>query len=342
MDTVSKVALGASIEESTVTIGVGKDDYLAMLERCVNELGITYLDSAESYLASETTIGEWISQPGNRDRVTIGSKFSYPYTSILGQPLGVPFTQPDIIGACDRALGQMQTDHLDIFWMHWPDPKGFDWDQVMGAFAELKAAGKIRYSGLCNVYSPQTLSDVVALSDEKGYPRPDFLQNEFHLIYAEAMQPVVARANELGIDYVAYSPLAGGLLTGKYDFAATDPKGEGAIPEGSRWSVWKGAYPLPSYWNKKLSDRMTRFQARAQELGISVAALAMSWVFNHPGIRTTITGPRKPYHLDDIQRAMNFVMNEALFNELAELFRGVDASLEDYDLDFNDFSNTNS
>ena len=240
---VSPIGLG------TMTFGeqVGRDAAHRILDHAL-ERGVNFIDSAEMYPvparretfgASETIIGEWFaSRPGVRQRVVLATKVAGPSRSMDWIRNGsVDLTPSEIVQACDASLARLQTDVIDLYQIHWPNRNGpwfgalyFDpakdrpttsIHEQLQALAGLVQAGKVRAIGVSNE-TPWGLCEFVRLAEEHGLPRVASVQNPYALVNRALDNGLDEALHRTGVSLLAYSPLAFGTLTGKYDEAGFD------------------------------------------------------------------------------------------------------------------------
>ncbi len=305
----------------TMTFGEQVDEpgAFAILDRSL-EAGVNFIDTAEMYSvptraetygATETIIGNWLQQrPGARQRLLLATKAAGPSRGMDWIRQGRPemFAQ-DIIDSCDASLKRLKTDVIDLYQLHWParnvptfgnpyfDPakerQTASIEEQLQAFATLIRQGKVRAIGLSNE-SPWGVAEFVRLAELHGLPRIATVQNAFNLIN---------RAPENGLDEVmfrcevsllAYSPLAFGLLSGKYDasgfIAAAEPQARMARFESVRQGRWGRSQCL-------LAAR--RYNELAREHGMTPPRMALAFCFSKWQVTSTILGVTSVAQLDE-------------------------------------------
>ena len=300
---VAALALGAAgfggIGGARRLVGRGETqaEAHALLDRAV-ALGINLVDTAGTYGdgASERIIGAWLRARGAavRDRIRISSK-----VGIRGG-LG----RGHVLDEVDRSLGRLGVETLDFYLAHVPDP-ATPWDEVLRTFEALVERGKVRRIGVSNV----SAADLAALAAAGGGVR--FVQNPFNLLHrTDADNGVLAACRRLGLQYTPYSPLAGGLLSGRYTL-------EGAIPEdtriGQRPDLYAGA------WTPANALRVARLKAAAAARAVSPAGLATWWLLRCPFVTSIVVGARRPEQLEAlVGEAHRLPPDEALWRDLGE------------------------
>jgi aryl-alcohol dehydrogenase-like predicted oxidoreductase len=302
--------LGSELEVSTMGLGCmsmsgtyGSDfddaESRATLHRAV-ELGVTLFDTADVYgpFANEAFIGHALREV--RDRVVLSTKFGFVRDS-TGVDHGFNGTPAYVRHSCDLSLQRLGTDHIDLYWQHRVDP-GTPIEETVGAMAELVAAGKVRYIGLSEV-GPETLRRA------HGVHPVAAVQSEYSLQSRDVENGILPACRELGVGFVAYSPLGRGLLTG----TITDPD-DLADDDWRRHS--------PRFQADALAHNLALVEASrevAAELGSSPAQLALAWVLAQGQDVVPIPGTKRRKYLEQNVDAASLVLTEAQLARLAEL-----------------------
>jgi len=290
---VSVLALGGAgfggIGSARRLIGRGETEAEAhaLLDRAV-ALGINLVDTAGTYGdgASEQIIGAWLRARGAavRDKVRISSKIG------LRGGLG----RDHVLAEVDRSLARLGVDALDFYLAHVPDPAQ-PWDEVLRTFELLALRGKVRRIGVSNVSAAdlEALAQLApASSAGTGASGFCFVQNPLNLLRQDdAKNGVIAACRRLGLSYMAYSPLAGGLLGGAYTL-------EGTIPAGTRVAFRPDLYAAA--WTPANAARVARLTAEAAEAAVSPAGLATWWLLQHPAVTAIVLGARRPDQLESM------------------------------------------
>ena len=295
---VSRVCLGTMTFGMQNTEAEGHAQLDAALAR-----GVTFIDTAEMYPVpamaetvhrTESIVGSWLKQ-GPRDRVVLATKVA-AHSAMTWIRDGARLDRAQIRTAVEGSLRRLQTDHIDLYQIHWPDryvPKfgGLHFNEAeyyshapiletMQAMAELQAEGKIHHYGLSNE-TPWGTCRYLHLAERHGLPRPVSIQNAYSLLnrtYDSHMAEVSYHEN---LPLLAYSALAFGYLTGKY-------RG-GHLPEGSRVALFP-EYPQ-RYKAKVNREEATEASARlADEAGISLTTLALRFAASRPFMGAVIIG----------------------------------------------------
>jgi aryl-alcohol dehydrogenase-like predicted oxidoreductase len=261
------------------------------------EVGINFIDTADSYGASEERLG--IALKGRRDQVVIATKFG----SQMGE--GKVGAAPAYVrSAAERSLRKLGVDQIDLYQLHRPDPNTPIAD-TLGALAELVAEGKVREIGCSNFSAAQLEEAERAVKD--GAPRFVSVQNQYNLLHRNDEHEAIPAVEKLGLAYLPFFPLASGLLSGKYH------RGE-APPEGTRLQRWgERAAGALSDANFDILDKLT---AWSQDHGHNLLDLAIAWLASKPYIASVIAGATKPEQVSANAAAADWVLSDA---ELAEV-----------------------
>lgn len=251
------------------------------------DAGGNFVDTADRYTAgtSEQWIGEFIEESGTRDRIVLATKFTF--NAEPGNPNAGGNGRKNIYRAVEGSLRRLKTDYIDLYWLH-------AWDgltpveEVARTLDDLVTAGKVRYVGLSDTpawYAAryQTIAEL------RGWERLSALQLEYSLVARNLEREHLILAQELGMGICPWSPLAGGLLTGKYERGDSGISGEGRIK-----TARDSGDPLMDRYNTERSWKIVRdLNEVAKEMGKKSAEVALNWVATQPGISSTIIGATK-------------------------------------------------
>ena len=278
----------------------------AVLDAFVAE-GFTAIDTADVYSRwvpgndseSERIIGRWLKARGNRDRVVIATKVG----SDMGQGRR-DLRASWIVKAVEGSLTRLQTDVIDLYQTHWPDPATPE-EETLTAYDTLIKAGKVRAIG-CSNYDAKLLSNALTLSQTKGLPRYETVQNEYNLYnrtaYEGAVQDIVVAK---GLGAIPYYSLASGYLTGKYRTEAD--RAQSARGQGmSRFMTPRGTVLLAA------------MDAVAARTGSALPEIALAWILAQPGITAPIASATSVKQLASLARGARLVLSAG---DLAELTR---------------------
>ncbi|GAA5061636.1 aryl-alcohol dehydrogenase-like predicted oxidoreductase [Thermocatellispora tengchongensis] len=234
-------------------------------------------DTADSYGGgrSEEWLGRWLSDRGVRDQVVVATK--------VGKPVGdgAGLSERHIRRQVEVSLRRLRTDHLDLYLTHVHDP-GTPVEETVTAFDRLAREGKIRHYGMSNCTGTH-FRPVVEAADRLGVTRPINVQDDYNLLNRAAESDVMVACSGSGAGFTAFSPLAGGLLTGKH---------RAGTPAGSRLDL------LPGWYAEHDEGHLTRGIARlveaAEDYDLPPAALALAWVPAEPAVISALVAPRSP------------------------------------------------
>ena len=262
-------------------------------------LGLTSFDTADAYGGgrSESAIGKWIAATGNRPTLT--TKTFNPMD--VGQDHGL--RRDRILRQLETSLERLGVDHVDVYLAHEPDPDT-PVEETIGAFEELVDRGVIRAYGVSNV-TADDLRRALAVG------KPALVQNFYSLLDRGDEQDLLPLCRDHGIAYEAFSPLAGGVLTGKYH------RGEPA-PSGSRMEQRPG--PYGAFMIDRVFDALDAFAEVAARRGIDLGTLAHAWLLAQPDLTAFVSGPRRPEHVRAAAAAAEVRLSQDEADELAALF----------------------
>jgi aryl-alcohol dehydrogenase-like predicted oxidoreductase len=308
---VSPLCLGTMTFGTEWGWGSPKDTVFAILDRYF-AAGGNFLDTADGYTngKSEELIGEWLVARNMRDQAVVATKFTFGARP--GDPNAGGNGRKNIHRALEGSLRRLKTDYVDLYWMHaWDGVTPVE--EVVRSLDDLVRAGKIRYAGFSDVPG-WYLGRAQTLCELRGLAPLIALQLEYSLVERTIEREHVAAAQELGLGITPWSPLASGLLTGKYRRDGVKAAGDG------RLQAIKDM-PNPSF-QKLFSERnwtiVDTLLAVAKELGRPPAQVALSWVAKRPGVTSTIIGATKLPQLDENLRALEVEIPAPLAKKLDE------------------------
>jgi aryl-alcohol dehydrogenase-like predicted oxidoreductase len=273
---VSVVGLGCN----NFGMRIDQDATDAVIDAAIDH-GVTFMDTADVYGGrgkSEEMMG--VALKGKRDKVVLATKFANPMGDGPEMQGG---SRRYIMQAVEASLKRLQTDYIDLYQMHRPDP-ATPIDETLGALDDLVKQGKVRYIGNSN-FTGWMIADADWTSKSDHLTRFVSAQNNYSLLERRVEHEVNPACEKFGLGMLPYFPLASGLLTGKYK------RGE-APPEGTRLAAWgpRGAQAL----NDKNFDRLEKLSAWAEERGHDMLDLAFAWLLGNPVVSSVIAGATKP------------------------------------------------
>ena len=293
------------------------------------EAGINFFDTAENYPVppdpkwagrTEEIFGRWV-KTKDRDAIILATKVSGPSHGwvVSAQRAGMSAVdRHNIIRAVEGSLKRLQTDYIDLYQMHWPD-HGTAYDETMEVLDELIRAGKVRVIG-CSNETSWGLMKSLATSDRLGTARYHTIQNNFSLNNRRFEDDLKQVCREEGVSLLPYSPLGGGVLSGKYQ--------GGATPEGARFSAYlkKGGRQVAMvqrFVSEKALASTQRYMAIAAEAGMHVVTLATAWSKQHDFVASTIVGVTHEDQLPPILAASELVLGDDIIKAINAISKDI-------------------
>ena len=287
---VSPLCLG------TMTFGLQCDEAQshAILDAAA-EGGVDFLDTADVYPLggnrqttgrTEEILGGWLK--GKRQRFVVATK-CVGQTGPKAWDLGM--SRKHVLDAIDASLRRLGTDYVDLYQLHSYDPHT-PLDEALEALDAVVRAGKARYVGVSN-WPAWRLARALGRGEVRGLARIDCVQPRYSLLFRPFERDLLALCAEEAIAVIPYNPLAGGLLTGKYDAKAPPP-------DGTRFTLGSAAARYQErYWHEAEFATIEALRRLAAAAGLPLATLALRWVMSHPAITAPIVGASRPGQLAD-------------------------------------------
>jgi len=304
---VSRITLG------TMTFGVadwGCDEQEAhAIIKKYFDAGGNHLDCADVYAGgrAEEIVGSFLSQI-NRDELVIASKCYFPMND---KPNSFGVSRKHVIASCEASLKRLGTDYIDLYYTHGPDPVS-PLEETMRALDDLVRQGKVRYLGCSNLFGWQIVK-ATGLSVRMNLERFVAGQYIYSLIHRELEREVIPSAIDQGLGIICFSPLGGGLLTGKY-------KGMNEPDQGTRLS-YRSQVDGPRFWNPKGFKTAEILEQVSLDSGISMSKLAIAWPLKHRFVTSVIIGVRNQEQLEVNMEIGEWDMPENVWNALEEQTR---------------------
>ena len=273
------------------------------------DAGITTFDTADVYAntMAETVLGEAL-KGERRESLEIFTKVFGP-TGPKGHN-DVGLSRKHILESVDGSLCRLQTDYIDLYQAHRYD-YSTPLEETMQAFADLVRRGKVLYIGVSE-WTADQLRDGAALAKELGFQLISN-QPEYSMLWRVIEGEIIPTSRELGISQVVWSPIAQGVLTGKYR------PGE-QPPEGSRATDDKGgANMIKRLMDDDVLGRVQQLVTLAEDAGLSMAQLAIAWVLQNDNVATAIIGASRPEQVDDNVRAAGVQLDDDLLRKIDEV-----------------------
>lgn len=244
----------------------------AMIDTCL-EHGINFIDTANMYQAgaSETMLGNALR--GRREQVVLASKVR------AKMPEGEEgLSRAAIVQAVENSLRRLQTDYLDLYFLHQPD-YAVPVEESLAAMDQLVSQGKVRFPGTSN-YASWQVAQMLAVAKDNGYVPAATAQPMYSLLARGIEQEFIPMARTLDVSLVVYNPLAAGLLTGKHQAEA--------IPQGGRFD--KNPMYQDRYWHAQTFEAVAALKQVADDAGRSLISLAFAWLLHHTATDCVILG----------------------------------------------------
>jgi len=264
------------------------------------DAGINFIDTANVYNAgeSERIVGKALQQLRARDRVILATKVH----GKMGEgPNEWGNSRYHIMQACEDSLRRLQTDHIDLYQLHRPSLT-IPQDETLRAFDDLVRQGKVRYIG-CSTHPAWMVMEAIAISERMGIARYISEQPPYNLLDRRIENELVPLAQRYGLALLPWSPLAGGILAGRYT------KGQ-AFPADSRAGRAGGTGLFADRVTAAAVEVAQKLAERAQERGMTVSQLALLWCKDQSGVTSPIIGPRTLAHLEDQLPVLEMTLTE--------------------------------
>jgi len=262
------------------------------------DAGVNLVDTADVYSAglSEEIIGEVLDAAGRRDRVLLATKARMPMGDGAND---AGLSRHHLIAACEASLRRLRADHIDLYQVH-------EWDgltpleETLSALDDLVRAGKVRYVG-CSNYTGWQLMKALGISERHGFERFVSQQIHYSLQAREAEYEIVPAGLDQGVGIMVWSPLGGGLLSGKYRRGERGPEGARQLTE---WNEPPVRDP------DALHDVVDVLVEIADGRGVAAAQVAIAWLLGRPGVSTVVIGARTDEQLADNLAAADLELSD--------------------------------
>jgi aryl-alcohol dehydrogenase (NADP+) len=286
-----------------MTFGVQNDEpqSRAILDRA-SERGVSFIDTADGYPLlgnlqtvglTEQILGRWLT--GKRQNFIVATKC---FATMGPNPWDRGTSRRHILDAVDSSLRRLQTDWIDLYQLHNYDAE-VPLDETLEAMDAVVRAGKVRYIG-CSNWPAWRLARGLGRSETRGWARLDSVQPRYSLLFRQWERDLFPLCLEEGIGIICFSPLAGGLLTGKY-------QADRAPAADTRFGLHEFSNRM--YWHQEEFASLEKLKQIAAELGIELATLAIAWTLHQAAITAPIVGASKPEQLDASLAAMDVTLS---------------------------------
>lgn len=301
---VSEIALG-----SWLTYGGSVEEETAI--RCVHkafDVGINFFDTANVYKtgAAEEVLGRAL-KDYRRDSYVLATKAFWP----MGEgPNDRGLSRKHIIEQCNASLKRLGVEYVDLWQCHRYDPET-PLDETLRAMDDLVTQGKVLYAGVSE-WSAVQIDDALHTADKLGLDRIVSNQPNYSMLQRYIEKDIVPLCEREGVGQVVFSPLAQGMLTGKYKRGQEAPAGSRAANQGT-------ARIIGGLMTESNFDKVERLQAFADGMGVSLAALALAWILRQKVVSSCIIGATKPEQIDENIKAVDIVLSDADVQEIESL-----------------------
>jgi aryl-alcohol dehydrogenase-like predicted oxidoreductase len=300
---VSEICLG------TMTFGNQCDEPTsrAIMDKAFDN-GVTFFDTADVYPIggtleskgrTEEYIGNWLK--GRREQIVLATKF---FGEMGAGPNDRGGSRKHIFQAVEASLRRLQTDYIDLYQIHF-----FDFetplDETLRALDDLVHSGKVRYIG-CSNYPAWLLVKALWTSDKLGLARFESVQPRYNLLFRHIEAELLPLALDQGIGVISYNPLAGGVLTGRYQAGQS-------VQEGTRFALQNaGQLYRARYWQEAQMQAVDQLKQLCDERKVPITQVALAWVLAQPAITSAIVGASKAEQLDQSLPAVDLTLDEQL------------------------------
>jgi aryl-alcohol dehydrogenase-like predicted oxidoreductase len=295
---VSEICLG------TMTFGHQCDEpaSFAIMNKAADH-GVYFIDTADVYPVppspetagrTESIVGKWLK--GQRHKFVVATKCRM---RVGHGPNDEGLSRRHLFDAVDDSLRRLQTDCIDLYQPHSPDPET-PLEETLRALEDVVRSGKVRYLG-CSNFPAWQVALALGISGKHDWARFDSVQPRYNLLYREIEAELLPLCRDQGLGVMAYNPLAGGFLTGRYHAPDALP------PAGTRFSLGgaTGALYRERYWQQAQFEAVQELQEALKPRGRSLTQVAVAWVLGQPGITSAIVGASRAEQLDESLAAVN-------------------------------------
>lgn len=302
----------------TATFGkqTGENTAFAILDK-VADAGINFIDTADGYpMGADTTlvgraeeiVGRWLKN--KRQQFIVATKGGLPMGP---EPWNQGASRKHLLDAIDGSLRRLGTDYIDLYQVHFDD-HATPLDETLEALDLIVRSGKARYIGASNILAYR-LARAIGRSDILKISRYVSVQPRYNLLFREIERELLPLALEEGVAVIPFNPLAGGLLTGKYNREETPTEGRFSAAIGNNF----GALYQDRYWHDRQFQTVSQLDEIAKSRGVPLTTLSVAWVLANPTVTAAILGASRLEQLDHSLAATSYSIDPELKKQLDEL-----------------------
>lgn len=300
---VSEISLGSWL---TFGVGVEREQALACVKRSF-DLGINFIDTANVYGkgAAETFLGEALAKVP-RDKYILATKLFGPMSDT-----DRGLSRAQVFKQIDASLQRLRVDYVDLYQCHRYDPET-PLEETMEALSEIVKQGKVRYLGFSE-WSPKNIEDALKLKKVEKYVSS---QPQYSMLWRQPEKAVIPLCAKNGISQIVWSPLAQGVLTGKYAAGAKPPAGTRATNDQMNTFIANWLKP-------EVLAVVEKLKPIAKKADATLGQFALAWILREPNVASAIVGASRPEQLDENAAASGMKIDPALFAEAEKVLEGV-------------------
>jgi len=293
---VSPYALGA-LALGTPVGNPDPDDSARIIHKAL-DAGINFIDTSDTYGESELTVGKALK--GRRDSVVLATKFGRP---VGDDPNHQGASRRWIMTAVENSLRRLQTDYIDLYQVHRPDP-ATDIEETLSALTDLIHSGKVRAVGT-SALPPSDIVEAQWVAERRGLERFRTEQPPYSILNRGIEREVLPLAQRYGMGVLVWGPLGQGMLTGR-------------VRKGQPNDLRRAAF-LKVMGDERRLDTVEKIIPLAQEAGLPMTHLAMAFAIAHPGVTSAIIGPHTMEQLDDLLAGISVTLTDEILDQIDEI-----------------------
>lgn len=302
---ISEIAFGSWMTDLK---GSSEEEVAKETVKLAWENGINFFDCADAYSdgAAEKFFGEVLKEYP-RNELVVSSKVYFPTGDGVNDR---GLSRKHIMENCDRSLKNLKLDYLDLYYCHRFD-ENTDLEETLRAMSDLVAQGKVLYYGVSEEWGSTRIEEAQKIIDRLGLYPISVIQPQYNLVDRYIEHEIMGTCRKYGIGITSFSPLAQGLLTGKYKKGQPYPEGSRATHQADRQ-----INDLLTEKNLNIVEELTKV---AEDLGTNVAILSLAWILQHPEISCVIAGASKPSQLENNLKASELVIPQDAMDRIEEI-----------------------